>query len=119
MKYQSALAQVKDGELLRWFIDLAANYNPPSSIRLSNSFKSCRTTIWISYQNGVFECDSDGRISLGIVYMLINTVSDMSVEQIKSLTIQDFGYIMKRLSMDNKKILQASLNKIKKLVDKH
>ena len=81
-------------ELYRWLIELGKKLqNDPLSVHLrteKNRVSRCQFGLFVDKEEDIFKAFSDGYISSGYAFILLDVFNALSVDEQKHVTIEDF-----------------------------
>ena len=86
--------EFEDMELYRWIIELGRKLkNNPLSEHLrtdTNRVSRCQFNLFVDREEDIFKAFSDGYISSGYAFILLDVFNALSVDEQKQVTIEDF-----------------------------
>ena len=86
--------EFEDMELYRWIIELGRKLkNNPLSEHLRteiNRVSKCQFNLFVDREEDIFKAFSDGYISSGYAFILLDVFNALSVDEQKQVTIEDF-----------------------------
>lgn len=87
----------------------------------ANYVRGCTSNVWITgtqkESKWYFNFYSNTMFTNGIVYILCNTISGKTVDQVNQVEYNDYNFLGTNLSLSKKQGLQAMLNQIKSIAN--
>ena len=120
-QYIETISDIKNySEFVEWINSLSKELTVDPSIRTPQNFVyGCQVSTWFecSFDHGkvFFSFDSDSSIAKGVVKILIDVITGLTVEELNNISFYDFRQLTRLLPTERQRTLQIILNKAHEL----